>query len=218
MSDLSRETTTNVKRALQAAGFNVLSVQFGRGTARAWIEAKIEGSFPRDRDSPEYLEQCQAYDKAYHKAYAIVKHAAGRDNLHDDIQTDLFMECISVDFETRESWDRSHPKKEKKEPVKRDIDPAKCQPVLNSYGEPIEKYQAEPGHEIPGWGTPDIIIHGPRADFYLHRNKNKPNILFVQGSNSINAGRFSNGYGLESKVHGYKWFVETAPGQFRGYA
>ena len=78
------EETRAVKKALIAAGYKGCSVTRGYGSARGWIYVGI-------RDRP----QTQA---EYEKVYAIVKRAAGRENLHDDGMTDYFIENISVDF------------------------------------------------------------------------------------------------------------------------
>lgn len=87
-SDKKTYETTLAKKALKEAGYEVVSCKFGRGTARSWIHVKITGAWT----DKEFR------DNHYGHAYGIVKHAAGRDHLHDDIQTDLFLEKISLDY------------------------------------------------------------------------------------------------------------------------
>jgi hypothetical protein len=89
--DHSETDTQKVKKALKAAGFNVTSVSHDRGTARSWINVKID----------EYESEMNTAGRMVSKqgtAYAVAMKAAGRENLHDDIQTDYFCERMSVDF------------------------------------------------------------------------------------------------------------------------
>jgi hypothetical protein len=83
--------TTAARRALKAAGYEVVRCKFGRGTARSWIEVTIVGAFTENGFRRNHQSQ----------AYAIVKHAAGRDHLHDDLMTDLFLEQINLDYVPR---------------------------------------------------------------------------------------------------------------------
>ncbi len=85
--------TIAVKNALIQAGYTNLTVGHGRGTARGWIEIVLYGNYTHD----DYL-----------RAYAIAKHAAGRDNRHDDISSDYFVENIQV--EIRPASDRPGPR------------------------------------------------------------------------------------------------------------
>jgi hypothetical protein len=83
--------TQKVKKALKDAGFNVTSVSHDRGTARSWINVKID----------EYESEINEAGRMVSKqgtAYAIAMKAAGRENCHDDPQTDYFCERMSVDF------------------------------------------------------------------------------------------------------------------------
>ena len=195
-----------IKNALIAEGFNVFSVHMGRGTASNWIEAVIETKQKYDLQpgTPEH----EAYWNDQHKAYAIVKHAAGRDDRHDDIQTDYFCENILVEQDTLEEWTRHHqPKPKKPESEKRVIDYTSCTPIINGRGEKIEGYVSEPGKQVEGYGLPDMIVHGPRADFYLHRNKKDPLMLWVSCSSENIKRR-----GACSKIRGATWLKETPQG------
>lgn len=76
-----RAETDAVKQALQKAGFKNVSVKHGTGTAANWIEVTLYGNYSRDDER---------------RAYSIIKRAAQREDLHDDIQTDYFVEHILV--------------------------------------------------------------------------------------------------------------------------
>jgi hypothetical protein len=76
-----RDETFAVKEALQKAGYKNVSVKHDTGTAANWIEVTLYGNYTRDDEI---------------KAYGITKRAAHREHLHDDIQTDYFVENIAV--------------------------------------------------------------------------------------------------------------------------
>jgi hypothetical protein len=204
------DSLTNIKRALKAAGFNPLSVTYGRGTASNWITATIEGE-PKAIYHGNSWEECRAQQEQLEKAYAIVKHESGRDDLQDDIQSDLFMVNIIVDFQTAESWRRSHPIKPKKpESKKRKVDTTGLKTVKNGYNQPMEKYYARPGPiTVEGYGTADYVIHGPAADFYLSRSRHTPDMLMV----SCSSANLKSRRGFNSTVRGINWFKEVAPGE-----
>lgn len=81
--------TVAVKKALKEAGYTVKSSRFGRGTARNWIHVEIVGPWTEREFGLEH----------YAGVYALVKRAAGRDDLHDDPASDLFVENITVQYE-----------------------------------------------------------------------------------------------------------------------
>ena len=83
--------TTAAKRALKAAGYEVTSCTRGRGTAWGWITAKITGTWT----DKEFR------DEHYATAFGILKKATGREHLEDDIQTDLFMVNLHLDYDPR---------------------------------------------------------------------------------------------------------------------
>jgi len=85
-----QEETTAVRRALKAAGYNA-RVRHSTGTGSFWLKISIIGTWT-DRDFR---------DHHYGIAYAIAQKAAGRENLHDDIQSDLFMVCINLNYTPR---------------------------------------------------------------------------------------------------------------------
>lgn len=90
--------TLAAKRALKAAGYEVVSCRFGRGTARSWIECRVTGPWT----------ESEFRDTHYSRVYGIVKHAAGRDHLHDDTMTDLFVEQITLDYVPRPPTDEEY--------------------------------------------------------------------------------------------------------------
>jgi hypothetical protein len=203
------DSLTKIKRALKAAGFNPLSVHYGRGTGSNWIDVTIEGypKYYRNGDSPE---ECQKFDELRARAFSIVKHESGRDRLEDDIQTDLFMVNILLDVQTAEQYRRNHPIKPKKpESEKRKVDTTGLKLVKNCYNQPLEKYYARPGPvAIEGYGTADYIVHGPAADFYLHKSRTTPGLYMVSCSSSNLKRRMCN-----STVRGITWFKEVLPGE-----
>ncbi len=85
-----KQETKEVKKALKAAGYPVISVTRGRGTAWGWITTVID-DYESKIVNGKLVSQ-------YSEVYAIVKHAAGRDNRHDDRMTDYFCENLSVEF------------------------------------------------------------------------------------------------------------------------
>jgi len=85
----NKEETKLVKSALKTAGYNA-RVGHGKGTAYGWIKVSIKG--------PETWEEFHKSGE-YGKVHDIIQHAAKRDHLVDDIQTDLFMVCINVSYE-----------------------------------------------------------------------------------------------------------------------
>lgn len=86
--------TFKVKKALQAAGYNVASVKHGTGTASHWIEIRLD-------DYREIFDGNGYRVDRYGDVMGIAKMASGREHLEDDIQTDLFMVNILVDFTKR---------------------------------------------------------------------------------------------------------------------
>jgi len=88
-SDRVNETTA-VRRSLKAAGYTA-KVGHGRGTAWSWIYVNVTGPWTWDEFSRDHES----------KAYAIIKHAAGRDNRHNDSQTDYFCENILLEYKKR---------------------------------------------------------------------------------------------------------------------
>lgn len=89
--DKGETDTQKVKKALKAAGYNVTSVTRGTGTASDWIEIRID-------DYESVINERGDLDSQYGKVLWIAQVASGREDLHDDIQTDLFMVNISVNF------------------------------------------------------------------------------------------------------------------------
>lgn len=83
--------TQRVKKALKAAGYNVISVTRGRGTAYNWIEITID-------DYRSIIDDNGNMTDRYGDVMQIAKLASGRQDLEDDISTDLFMVNISVNF------------------------------------------------------------------------------------------------------------------------
>jgi len=83
--------TQKVKKALKAAGYPVTSVTRGSGTASHWIEITID-------DYQSVINERGDMESQYGKVLWIAQVASGREHLHDDIQTDLFMVNISVNF------------------------------------------------------------------------------------------------------------------------
>jgi hypothetical protein len=72
-----------VRKALKENDIPFVSCKRGRGTAWGWINVEVK----------EVMT-----DARYRAVYQIIKKAAGRENLHDDIQSDYFIENISVTF------------------------------------------------------------------------------------------------------------------------
>ena len=89
--DKGETDTQKVKKALKAAGYPVTSVTRGTGTASNWINVKIDDYESKINEHGRMVSQQGA-------AYSIVKHSAGRDDCHDDTQTDYFCENIIVNF------------------------------------------------------------------------------------------------------------------------
>lgn len=89
--DKGETDTQKVKKALKAAGYNVTSVHRGSGTAYNWIDITID-------DYDQYIDQDGNTQRRYGDVMRIAKIAAGREHLHDDISTDLFMVNINVHF------------------------------------------------------------------------------------------------------------------------
>jgi hypothetical protein len=83
--------TQKVKKALKAAGYNVTSVHRDTGTASHWIDITID-------DYDEYIDKDGYRQRRYGDVMQIAKVASGREHLHDDISTDLFMVNITVNF------------------------------------------------------------------------------------------------------------------------
>jgi len=83
--------TQKVKKALKAAGYNVVSVHHDRGTASNWINIKID-------DYDEYINSEGNRQRRYSEVMFIAKETSGRADLHDDIQTDYFCVNINIDF------------------------------------------------------------------------------------------------------------------------
>ena len=89
--DHGETDTQKVKKALKAAGYPVTSVHRDTGTASHWISITID-------DYREKMNERGEMDDHYRKVLWIAQVASGREHLHDDIQTDLFMVNISVNF------------------------------------------------------------------------------------------------------------------------
>mgnify|MGYP007100064300 CR=1 FL=1 len=89
--DKGETDTQKVKKALKDAGYNVASVTRGKGTASNWIEIRIDGY-------DEYIDQDGYKQRHYGKVLQIAKVASGRQDLYDDISTDLFMVNINASF------------------------------------------------------------------------------------------------------------------------
>jgi hypothetical protein len=63
----------------------------GKGTASNWIEIHID-------DYDEYIDASGYKARHYSEVMQIAKLASGRQDLHDDIQTDYFCVNINVSF------------------------------------------------------------------------------------------------------------------------
>jgi hypothetical protein len=89
--DHGETDTQKVKKALKAAGYPVTSVHRDTGTASHWIDITID-------DYQSIMNEYGDMESQYGKVLWIAQVASGREHLHDDIQTDLFMVNISVNF------------------------------------------------------------------------------------------------------------------------
>ena len=89
--DKGETDTQKVKKALKAAGYPVTSVTRGKGTASHWIEIEIDDYQGKINDQGEMISQ-------YGDVLWIAQVASGREHLHDDSQTDLFLVNITVNF------------------------------------------------------------------------------------------------------------------------
>jgi len=83
--------TQKVKKALRAAGYPVTSVTRGSGTSSHWIEIVID-------DYESAPDQDGRMRSKSPDVMTIAKLASGRENLHDDIQSDYFIVDISITF------------------------------------------------------------------------------------------------------------------------
>lgn len=89
--DHGETDTQKVKKALKAAGYPVTSVKRGLGTASHWIKIEID-------DYQSVINDRGDMESQYGKIRWLAQVASGRSHLEDDIQTDLFMVNISVNF------------------------------------------------------------------------------------------------------------------------
>ena len=89
--DKGETDTQKVKKALKAAGYNVTSVHRNTGTASNWIDITID-------DYDEIIDENGYQQRRYGDVMRIAQVASGREHLHDDISTDLFMVNITVNF------------------------------------------------------------------------------------------------------------------------
>lgn len=89
--DHGETDTQKVKKALKTAGYPVTSVHRDTGTASHWIDITVDDYESVMNERGELVSQ-------YSKVLWIAQVASGREHLHDDIQTDLFMVNITVNF------------------------------------------------------------------------------------------------------------------------
>jgi len=83
--------TQKVKKALKAAGYNVTSVHRDTGTASNWISITID-------DYRDVINERGDMTDRYGNVLWIAQVASGRENCHDDIQSDYFEVNINVNF------------------------------------------------------------------------------------------------------------------------
>lgn len=104
-----------VRKLLKSRNLTIVHCKRGRGTAGGWIEVSVV--YPEDLPSmtrpveryPGQIDQMytNAYSDFRSELFGAIKYACGREDLHDDLMTDLFMVNILLDVISKEDYEKS---------------------------------------------------------------------------------------------------------------
>lgn len=103
----TNDEVKDVRAALKKEGYEIVYCRHGNGTAYNWIEVCV--IYP-DILSPmvdEYGRYSSEYNEYYNNLHWLVKKSSGRQDLEDDIMTDLFMVNILVNVISREDHEKN---------------------------------------------------------------------------------------------------------------
>lgn len=124
-----------VRKLLKSRNLTVEYCRRGRGTAGGWIEVSVvypDGLPPMTKPVERYPGQIDqmytsAHDQFRRELFGAIQYACGREDLHDDISTDLFMVNILLDVISKEEYERNQEyKKAHKESLKQKKTCKKC--------------------------------------------------------------------------------------------
>jgi len=109
------EEVPNVRKLLKERGLTVQYCKRGKGTAGGWIEVCVvypENLPPMTRPVERFPGQIDqmytnAYDEFRSELFGAVKHACGREHLHDDMMTDYFEVNILLSVISREEYEKN---------------------------------------------------------------------------------------------------------------
>lgn len=108
-----------VRKLLKERGLTINYCKRGTGTAGGWIEVSVvyPDNLPPMTDSED--RYTSDYSKFRSELFGAVQYACGREDLEDDIQTDLFMVNILLSVISKEDYERDQKwKKEQREKLK----------------------------------------------------------------------------------------------------
>lgn len=121
------DEVSEVRKLLKSRNLTIEYCKRGRGTAGGWIEVCVvypEDLPPMTRPVERFPGQIdQMYTNAYSdfrcELMGAVQYACGREDLHDDIQTDLFMVNILLSVISKEEYEKNIEwKKQQKDSLK----------------------------------------------------------------------------------------------------
>ena len=122
------DEVSEVRKLLKERNLTVEYCRRGRGTAGGWIEVSVvypDGLPPMTRPVERFPGQIDqmytnAYDEFRRELFGAVQYACGREDLKDDIMTDLFMVNILLSVISKEDYEKNQEwKKGQKEALKK---------------------------------------------------------------------------------------------------